>query len=111
MEVLWENLQFWKNPKKTPNYQLSRSLAEITRVEITSGSYAGVIYSYGRIKFDDSFGYPKLSFGFTIHHSGNHSEEHLNDDAKFVTIMGDILTELIIKNEQTRNDDTEESHI
>lgn len=105
MEVLWENLQFWKNRKKTPDYRLTRSIADTTHVEITSGNYAGVIYSYGRVKFDDSFGYPKLSFGYTVHHSGKVSAEQLNDDAEFVTIMGDILTELIIKNEQTRNDD------
>lgn len=80
-----------------------------TWIEITSGKYASVVYSYGRVKFSDEIGIPKLSFGYTVLHSGHFDLETLQTDQEFVTIIGDILTEIIIKNEPLRNNHTEES--
>jgi hypothetical protein len=67
-----------------------------------------VIYSYGTVKFSDEFGMPKLNFNYNIIHSGNHNKEVLQNDQDFVIIMGDILTDIIINNEPTRNNDPQE---
>ena len=111
MVALWEKLLFWKS-KKTPEYRLQEApMSDGTWVEITSGKYSAVIYSYGRVKFSDEFGIPKLSFSYTIMNSGQYNLETLQNDQEFVTIMGDILTEIIIKNEPTREIDIEESDL
>jgi len=53
----------------------------------------------------------KLQFGFTIVHPGEYDIDDLTKDEELHTIMGDILTELIMTNkynEQTRTDNTQE---
>jgi hypothetical protein len=72
-----------------------------TWVEITSGIYKGVVLSYGMVKFSEEFGMPKLQFGYTILYSGQHDKEVLQNDSDFVTMIGDILTDIIINNEPT----------
>jgi hypothetical protein len=110
MEVLWQKILFWKKQKpKTPEYQLQESPWEdSTWVKITSGNYVGVIFSYGRVKFATEMEIGKLEFTYNIIHPGNHDKEHLQNDAEYVNIMGDILTEIIIKYESTRTNDIEE---
>lgn len=111
MAAFWEKVQFWKPKKKTPEYRFQNApMDDSTWVEITSGYYTGVIYAYGTVKFSDEFGVPKLSFGYTILHSGQHDLEVLKYDQDFVIVIGDILTELIMdgKNESTRTDNTQE---
>ena len=106
MATLWEKLQFWK--KQKPKYRFQYREGDTTWVEITSGTYAGVIFSYGTVKFVPESIVAKLQFTYTILHSGEHDLEGLKDDAEFVTVMGDILTEIIIENEPTRTNNTEE---
>lgn len=92
-----------KKPR-LPEYRFQNApQGDSTWVEITSGEYSGVIYSYGTVKFAEEFGLPKLSFNFTVLYSGKHSFEHLQTDQNFITIMGDILTDIVINNEPTRN--------
>lgn len=109
MEILWAKLLFWK--KKTPKYKFHSFEDVITSIEITSGKYAGVIFSTSTVKFSDEFGYPKLSFNYRILSYGKHDEESLQNDQSFVTIMGDILTEIIIKYESPRTNNSEESYL
>lgn len=107
MEAFWDRIRFW-NKKKTPKYKLENFEDAITIIEITSGKYSGVTYSYGKVKFSDEFGMPKLSFGYKIIHSGRYTLDQLQEDQEYVTIMGDILMELIIKNESSRKNYSEE---
>jgi predicted restriction endonuclease len=106
MATLWEKLQFWKKQKLKYKFQYREG--DSTWVEITSGTYAGVIYSYGTVKFVPESGVAKLQFNYNILHSGEHDLEGLQNDAEFVNVMGDILTEIIIENEPIRTNNTEE---
>jgi hypothetical protein len=112
MAVLWAKIQFWKPKKKIPEYRFQEApMSDGTWVEITTGEYANVVYSYGKVSFSDELGVPKLQFGYSILHSGHYDLDGLQTDQNFVTIMGDILTDIIIKNEPTRKIDTEESDL
>lgn len=109
MEALWEKIQFWKSKKKKLHYKLQNApSSDETWIEITSGKYSSVIYSYGKVKFSDEFDMPKLSFDYSIIDPGQHDLNILQNDQEFVTIMGDILTEIIIQNESIRENHTEE---
>jgi len=109
MVALWEKI-FQK--KKLPKYSFQPSeQSDSTWVKITSGKYAGVIYSYGTVKFVPDSGIAKLQFNFNIIHSGEHDRELLQNSQEFVIIMGDILTEIIIENEPIRTDNPEESDL
>lgn len=111
MEVFLAKNPFKKKPK-LPEYRFQNAPeGDATWVEITSGKYSGVIYSYGMVKFDDSIGIPKLSFNFNILHSGDRDVNDLQNDQEYVTMIGDILTDIIINNEQTRNDNPQESDL
>jgi hypothetical protein len=108
MEILWEKIQFWKKSKRV-EYRFQQSpIDDSTWVEITSGKYAGVIYSYGFVKIDHEIGIPKLNFNYNVIHFGNFKTNDLFNNEEFVTVMGDILTEIIIENEPTRNNNPEE---
>lgn len=109
MAALWAKIQFWKPKKKIPDYRFQEApMSDGTWVEITTGEYANVVYSYGKVSFSDELGVPKLQFGYSILHSGQYDLETLQGDQNFVTIIGDILTDIIIKNEPTREIDPEE---
>jgi hypothetical protein len=57
----------------------------------------------------------KLQFGFGIIDPGEHDLEALINDDKFVTIMGDILQEILLSkakaDEQIRTDDSEKFNL
>ena len=109
MEALWEKLLFWKKKPKI-EYKL-QDHNDTTWVEITSGNYSGVVYSYGMVGLDETIGLPQLRFNYMILHSGQHTKEALQNDQNFVKIMGDILTEIIIENEPIRTNYSEESDL
>lgn len=99
---------FWKKPMK-PQYRFQHSpYDDATWVEITDGKYKSVVFSFGMVKFQNDFGMPKLSFNYNILHSGEYDLDTLQNSEEFVTLIGDILTDIIIENEPTRTDDTEE---
>jgi hypothetical protein len=106
MATLWEKLLFWK--KQKPKYKFQYREGDATWVEITSGVYIGVIFSYGTVKFVPESIVAKLEFTYNILHSGEHDRDRLQNDAEFVTVMGDILTEIIIENESTRTNNPKE---
>ena len=101
METLWEKILWWKKPKKT-EYKFYNHDKDFTSIEITSGPYSGVIYSYGKVKLDQESVIPQLKFSFMVMNSGNFELEALEKDQDFVKIMDDILTEIIIENEPSR---------
>ena len=109
MVAFLEKMKFWKNKKS--NYKLVEAKNGISCIEITSGKYSGVIYSYGTVKFSEEFGIPKLKFDYEVLQTGNYDVEALNNDQEFVTIMGDILTNIIIENEPIRTNNSQESDL
>lgn len=111
MVAFLKKLQFWKTVKKT-EYRFQQSpYDDATWVEITSGEYSGVVHSYGQVKFSEEYGMPKLSFGYTIISSGKYDVEALQSDQNFVTLIGDILTEIIIENEPSRTNNPTQSDL
>lgn len=66
-------------------------------VKILSGKYKNVIYHYTQARLDERHGYPKLQFGYNIINSYNFAIEDLENNNEFTNLMGDILTEIIIK--------------
>ena len=124
MEAFWKLLQDLKNlitPKKKPpkngvNYEFYHiENSTLTGIRLLKGKFSGVAYYYGVVKMMEDFGVAKLSFEFKIMECGKHSEESLHKSDEFVTMIGDILTELIIteqaKNEQIGDSDFEEPNI
>lgn len=117
MEALWEKLLFWKKKPKTPKLGVDYELYNfpdslLTGVRLLKGEYCGVTYYYGKtgIKYEGVVAV--LKFDYQIIDSGKLDPRLLQSDENFVTILGDILTEIIINesvnNEQTRNFDSEE---
>ncbi len=85
---------------------------DITGIGILTGDYNGVLYHYTAARMaQEDIGAPKLEFGYTIVHAGEHDIDLLQKDEDFHTIMSDILTDLIINNrynEKIRTNDSEE---
>jgi hypothetical protein len=122
METFWEKIQFWKRwikpktPKEGVDYEFYHiENSDLTGIKLLKGDYRGITYYYGTVKLIEQGALANLKFEFKVLDSGTHDEEALQTDEKFVTILGDILTELIIsesaKNEQTRNEHPEEFDI
>ena len=108
MATLWEKivqLCFWK--KKMPKEGKD---SELTGIMILKGDYAGVVYHYGKVRVKEQGALATLQFGYTIVNSGKHDIDLLQKDEEFSTMMGDILTEILLKhdNEKIRNHDPEE---
>ena len=56
----------------------------------------------------------RLQFGFSIVSSGEHDIDLLQNDTEFVTIMGDLLTEIMLakaNDEQNRTNDSQEFNL
>lgn len=69
----------------------------IIAIELTSGRYSGVIYSYGKVEFPDELE-PILSFEYILH------EGNIEEVDNFKKTIGDILVEIIeesVKNRTT----------
>ncbi len=115
MEILWEKITFWKKQKV---YKEGKDFvfipfknSEITGINIIDGKYSGVVYHYHKVRVLEEGAIARLQFGYTIVAPGNYDIDDLNSDEEFVTIMGDILSQILIskpKDEQTRTDYTEE---
>jgi len=85
--------------------------SDLTGIELLTENYKGVLYHYHKARVVEEGELAKLQFGFTIVHPGEYDIDDLTKDEELHTIMGDILTELIMTNkynEQTRTDNTQE---
>ena len=85
---------------------------DITGIQIIAGEYQGVVYHYQKARVVEEGELARLQFGFTIVHPGKHDIDLLQKDENFVTIMGDILTQILLNkakaDEQIRTDNSEE---
>lgn len=70
-------------------------------IKLTSGPYSGIIYSYGKVSFDEQDdGTCKLNFEYEVH------ENHLEyDKVEFEHYIGDLL-QFIMMDELQRNNIT-----
>jgi hypothetical protein len=88
---------------------------DITGIQIVAGDYQGVVYHYLKARVVEEGALARLQFGFTIVHPGNHDIDLLQKDENFVTLMGDILTQILMNkakaDEQIRTDDSEEFNL
>ena len=82
--------------------------SDITGIRLLLKEYHDVVYHYNkvRVKEEDAIGMAQLQFGYTLVHPGEHDIDDLNSNQEFHTIMGDILTHILLtqQNEQTRTD-------
>ena len=116
METLWENLQFWKKKvlKENSDYRfIDFENSEITGIQILKDDFAGVVYHYGKAGIQEEGEYARLKFSFTIVNPGKHDIDELQNNQDFVNMMGDILTQILLKqtNESTRTLNIEEPDI
>lgn len=109
MGQFWEKLLFWKQPQmKSPieneDYELvDFKDSNITGVEILKGKYKGIIYHYTGSRVIQEEPLPRLQFAYVIVDSGNYTHEGLENDDGFVTLLGNILTD-ILTNEANYNE-------
>lgn len=106
MATLWDLIQFWKNPsmKKLKEFKDYRLFdyqfpdgKEVTGVQLLSNGYENVCYHYNDARIIEENEVGKIHFGFGVIDPGEHDLEQLINDDKFVTIMGEILTEVLLK--------------
>jgi hypothetical protein len=71
--------------------------SELTGIEVLKGDYAGVVYHYGKVRVKEQGEMGVLEFGYTLVNPGKHDIDTLQNDDGFVTIMGDILTEILTR--------------
>jgi len=103
-----------KVPKEGEDYKfIDFTNSDITGIMVLKGEYAGVVYHYGKVRVKEQGEFATLEFGFTLVNPGKHDIDLLQKNEEFVTIMGDILSEILTKsdNEKTRNHDPEESDL
>lgn len=86
--------------------------SDLTGIELLTGNHKGVLYHYHKARVVEEGELAKLQFGFTIVHPGEYDIDDLTKDEKLHTIMGDILTEILLKkqthDEQIRTEHTQE---
>lgn len=66
----------------------------INAIKLTEGAFSGIIYSYGKIEFDEDpeNDVVKLNFEYDII---DYADKQLSDKKPFEQYIGDILVELI----------------
>lgn len=105
MAQLWENLQFWKKQsmkiKEFKDYRLFDYQypdgRNATGIELFIKGYEGVLYHYQEARVVEEGEFGRLQFGYTLLEPGEHSFDELQNDENFVTIMGEILTQVLLK--------------
>lgn len=97
-------LQFWKKPKKLilnedfKFYDFPET--DLTGIELLREPYQGVVYYYTNANVSDQGYLATLKFGYMIVNSGNHTQVSLERDEEFITLIGDILSEIILMDGQ-----------
>jgi hypothetical protein len=119
MAALWEKLQFWKKQKMFKEELDYRFVeledTDITSIELLMKNYEGVKYYYHKARVVEDNGVARLQFGYTVYDSGNHDIDDLNSSQEFHTIMGDILSIILVskakEDESSRSNNPQESYL
>ena len=113
MAVFLKKIQFRKKPKMLTEGRDFRFVdfedSEVTGIELLVPEFLGVVYYYGQAKVVEEGEMGRLQFGYTLVHPGEHDLDTLNSDVKYHTIMGDILSKILIAKEEdeARNNNPE----
>lgn len=62
-------------------------------IKLTSGTFSGIIYSYGRVAFIEEGDQLRINFEYNVH---NAAEDSI-DKETFKQVIGDVLHELILE--------------
>jgi hypothetical protein len=120
MAALWEKIQFWKRKSSSVKYKedidfqfIPSDDEQITGIGILKGKYAGVLYHYGKARVIEEGEFARLFFDYTIEHTPTFSVHDLTNDQEFHTMIGDILTDILLtqSNETIRDNDIKEFDI
>ena len=83
----------------------------LTAIKILRGEFKDVLYYYQGASISEEGEMARLKFGYQVLEAGSFSVEFLTNSEEFNTLMGDLLSQLIIKEDvygQTGTIDTEE---
>ena len=86
----------------------------VMAVGLLMEEYKGVLYHYQKARVVEEGEAARLQFGYTILKPGEHDIDDLTNDEKFHTIMGDILSQIIMaqqEDEQIRTDNSQKLNI
>ena len=126
MATLWDRMTNWswrkmkfKEGRDYTFIDINREMDDgeidkITGIGILKGKYKGVVYHYHKARVIEEGALARLQFGFSIVSSGEHDIDLLQNDTEFVTIMGDLLTEIMLakaNDEQNRTNDSQEFNL
>ena len=112
MEILWKILH-WILPSNQlkPRYTII-DMGNDLHFRIDEGHYKGTTLKYYNVQILEDEGFAKLKFGYDIVRTDYFTEEELQNDSKFVTIIGDILQHYILNKakqvEATRSSNSKE---
>lgn len=109
METLWAKLAFWKTkPLKEGVDFVFHDFedSDLTGIVILKGDYAGVVYYYTNANIAEEGMIARLKFGYQIVNSNEYGRDYLEKDEKFVTMIGDILTQIILTEDQIESSRT-----
>lgn len=82
-----------------PTYEfIDDSINDTTHIHITSGTAAGVVFRYGRVRFEEIEGQLKVQFGYEIIRN-----LHLLTDAVLKPIIIAILDDILKKEAHGQN--------
>lgn len=85
--------------------------SELYGLKILQGPYSGVIYTYGKVKFEGTVDQPIVKFDFTINEVPKPKKKSKLEKSKaFKNFIGDVLMTLIeekVNDESTKTDTKE----
>ena len=93
---MWNPLKKSK-PKEGKHYRFEDTDTEHTAIRILKGPYKDILYVYGTVSTDIMNDMCHLRFTFEL--IANHDESvDYASDIEFVTLLGDILTDVVVNN-------------
>lgn len=98
---LFYHLTTWVNNRKKPKLDrdyILQEQGELLIVKITRGKFSNILYRYDKVSIEETGLLPRLKFHYTLIYPNKFSAEHLTNSSEFVTIMGDILSDIVLSN-------------
>ena len=97
-------LMFWRAPK---SIEVGKDFSfhdfedsDLTGILILRPKYEGVIYYYTNASIEEVGMGARLKFGYQVVKPGNHTKKDLENSEEFVTMLGDILSQIILSETQ-----------
>ncbi len=103
-EAFWQKLLFWRAPK---SIEVGKDFSfhdfedsDLTGILILRPEYENVIYYYTNASIEEVGMGARLKFGYQVVKPGNHNKKDLENSEEFVTMLGDILSQIILSETQ-----------